>query len=264
MRNTRLPQTFLQDQFRLRSQPSLWKRYGFGFVAVLVAGSIFWLQGGLADKTVAQQPEVWSAALESVQTEPERQLRVGLQAGHWEASQLPAELRALSWNFGTSAGGFNEWEISLATAQQTAVILRERGVAVDILPATIPPGYKADAFVSFHADGNEDTSISGYKVVASEWDTDGRASRLAEALSAAYGAVVSLEEDTAVTDDMTKYYAFNYHRFKHAIAPETPGAIMELGFLTNATDRRVITQKSAEISQAIAEGIWTYLQSLEK
>src|SRR5207237_7878971 len=79
--------------------------------------------------------------------------RIGLQAGHWQTADVPAELKRLEQLTGTSGGGVNEWQLNLDIANRVAVALRARGYAVDVLPTTIPPGYLAEAFVSLHADG---------------------------------------------------------------------------------------------------------------
>src|SRR5262245_41056855 len=79
--------------------------------------------------------------------------RVGLQAGHWRTEEIPSELRGLGP--GASAGGKAEWEVNLDIAERTAAILRAYGVEVDIIPTTLPIEYKAHAFLSIHADGDE-------------------------------------------------------------------------------------------------------------
>lgn len=48
-------------------------------------------------------------------------------------------------------------------AERVATILRARGVEVDALPALVPPGYLADAFVSLHADGEIHEEAGGFK-----------------------------------------------------------------------------------------------------
>src|SRR5262245_12401355 len=90
--------------------------------------------------------------------------RVGLQVGHWQAEELPDELAVLRAERGASAGGYNEVDVNFAIAQQVAAILTARGIAVDILPATIPPGYTADAFVAIHCDFNNDPGMGGFKL----------------------------------------------------------------------------------------------------
>src|SRR5439155_12820374 len=82
--------------------------------------------------------------------------RVGIQAGHWRSEELPDELASLREQGGARVGGASEVEITLAIAQRVAALLSARGVTVDILPATVPPGYRADAFVALHCDVNGD------------------------------------------------------------------------------------------------------------
>src|SRR5690242_6743701 len=83
-----------------------------------------------------------------------RPLRVGLQAGHWKNAQLPASQARLRSSIGTAAAGRTEVALNLDLANRTASLLRAQGIVVDILPATVPTGYRADAFVAIHADGN--------------------------------------------------------------------------------------------------------------
>ncbi|MEI9966882.1 MAG: N-acetylmuramoyl-L-alanine amidase [Candidatus Moraniibacteriota bacterium] len=101
---------------------------------------------------------------------PEGPYRVALQVGHWNAKEAPEEQKGLRQTTGGSYGNFTEWEVALRIAQETEALLEAEGVTVDILPTTIPPNYWADAFVSIHADGNTNSTISGYKVAASRLD----------------------------------------------------------------------------------------------
>ena len=95
--------------------------------------------------------------------------RVGLQVGHWRAAELPAELRRLRGQTGAYAAGVSEAEVNLLVAEQVRALLAPLGIAVDLLPATIPPGYLADAFVSLHADGVASSQVAGYKAARAEW-----------------------------------------------------------------------------------------------
>ena len=90
--------------------------------------------------------------------------RVGLQVGYWRSRELPEELRELRRNTGAAGGGYTKVQVNLDIAQRTAGYLRGYGVAVDILPATIPVGYRADAFVAIHADGSTSRTSSGLAV----------------------------------------------------------------------------------------------------
>src|SRR5687768_6394320 len=89
--------------------------------------------------------------------------RVGLQVGHWRSHELPDELARLRGSTGAHAAGIAEHQVNLDIAERAAVHLRAAGVTVDVLPATVPPRYHADAFVALHADGSASTRSSGFK-----------------------------------------------------------------------------------------------------
>lgn len=187
--------------------------------------------------------------------------RVGLQVGHLENDRLPEELSQLIGNTGAAAGGYTETEVNLAIAEQTAALLRARGVAVDILPATVPPDYWADAFIAIHADGSTDPSTTGFKIAAPWRDLTGKADSLVSILEQTYQAATGLPKDDNITRNMRGYYAFSWWRFEHSIHPMTTAVIVETGFLTNRSDRKLIAENSAVPAQALADGIFNYLQS---
>ncbi|MFA5925395.1 MAG: N-acetylmuramoyl-L-alanine amidase [Parcubacteria group bacterium] len=193
---------------------------------------------------------------------PASDIRIGLQAGHWKNGELPDELANLrQYGGGTSGGGKSEWEVNLAIAQNAAKILRDNGYTVDVLPATVPADYQADLFVAIHADGNADSSVSGFKV-ASPWnDPTGKGAELANDLEKIYGGATKLKVDPNVTRDMRGYYAFNYRRFEHSISPNTPAAIIETGFLTDPSDREIIADQPEKAASGIARAVETYLKS---
>ncbi|MBY0310319.1 N-acetylmuramoyl-L-alanine amidase [Patescibacteria group bacterium] len=60
---------------------------------------------------------------------------------------------------------------------------------------------------------------------------------------------------------MSGYYAFNWRRYDHAVHPQTPSAIVEMGFLTNASDRRLMTTEPGRVAQGIVGGILAFLAS---
>ena len=188
--------------------------------------------------------------------------RVALQVGHWKNQELPDEFENLRrTGGGASGGGHAEWEVNLAIAELTADLLRAEGVTVELLPATIPPDYWADALVSIHADGNLDSAVSGYKVAAPRRDQTGKAELLADYIEDSYGQTVPLALDPNVSRNMRGYYAFNWRRYEHSMHPMTVGTIVETGFLTNPSDRQIIVSNPAQAALGIAEGILAYLQS---
>ena len=186
-------------------------------------------------------------------------LRVALQAGHWKAGEAPNELSGLRDNGGTRGGGKNEWEVNLEIAELAGSFLEKAGYEVDVLPATVPERYQADAFVAIHADGNNDASVAGYRVGSPRRDATQRAAELAEVLAQAYGEATGTRRLPAATRRMRGYYAFRYNRYRHAIHPSTVGVIIETGFLTSAVDRRVIVDDPARAAQGIFEGVTRFL-----
>lgn len=195
---------------------------------------------------------------------PEGPIRIGLQAGHWKTSEMPEEQRRIMENGGGTTGqGIPEWQIALNIAEETKKILVEKGYVVDIIPATVPENYLADAFVSIHADGNLSPSVRGYKVAAYQRDRTGNAEKLADLIGDAYVKTTGFSEDSNVSKNMTRYYAFNYRRYKHAIHPMTPGVIIETGFATNYYDASVLIKSPQKPAQGIANGIFEYINQLE-
>jgi len=191
---------------------------------------------------------------------PDGPIRVGLQVGHWKNSELPDELSNIKNNGGTSGGGFPEWEVNLSIAQRAKQLLEEKGIVVDLLPATIPPGYFADAFVAIHADGSVDRSTSGFKSTSPRRDISGKASELQQIINDIYGQITGLPQDSNITRNMTGYYAFSWRRFDHSLHPMTPAAILETGFLTNPNEAKLLTKNPLIPAEAIAAALLKFLR----
>lgn len=186
--------------------------------------------------------------------------RVGLQIGHLDSALLPDELRRLRTSTGAYAGGIREVEINRAVVDVVAAILHAEGVVVEVLPATIPPGFDADAFVAIHADGNNNTAVRGYKA-SPPWYASPASRLLVATLLDHYGPATGLPEDlNGITNNMRGYYAFNSRRYRHAIAVTTPAAIFELGYLSNASDRAFLRERPEAAARGIADGLLTYLE----
>ncbi len=194
---------------------------------------------------------------------PDGPIRIGLQAGHWKTSEMPEEQTKIRENGGgTSGKGLAEWEVVLEIAEQTAEILKEKGYEVDILPATVPEDYLADAFVSIHADGNLNPTASGFKVAAYARDRTGDAADLSNYISEEYGKETGLEIDPNITRNMTRYYAFNARRYDHAIHPMTPGVLVETGFMTNYREATLLIDNPEIPARGIANGIIKYIETI--
>jgi hypothetical protein len=183
-------------------------------------------------------------------------LRIGLQSGHLESENAPAEQPGLRKNrTGAKYKKILERNVNLTVARLAKEMLEKKGYAVDIIPTTVPPGYSADAFVSIHADGNPNPTKRGFKVASPRRDYSQLSHTLETSLRAGFSNVTQLPEDTAVTTNMRGYYAFNWQRFVHAVHPYTPSAIIEIGFLTNAADRAVVVDDPATTARGIVDGI---------
>lgn len=197
-------------------------------------------------------PEEWEP--------PEGPVRIGLQAGHWKASEAPAELSGIRDN-GTRWGNKLEWEANLAIAQKAKALLEELGYEVDLLPAVVPPSYRAHLFISIHSDGSADPRTSGFRVAVPRRDPTGRASGFAELLQESYGEETGLPRIPTVTHRMQNYYAFNFRRYEHALHPMTIGVIIETGFLTSARDRQVIVDDPERAARGIVDAVKAFKET---
>ena len=185
---------------------------------------------------------------------PEGPVRIALQAGHWRADEAPGELSGLRDN-GTSWRGTAEWETTLEIARRAGAQLEELGYEVDILPAVVPPDYRAHLFIAIHADGSNNPEASGYRVAAPRRDATGRASQAADLLRESYGEATGLRRLPTTTRRMQNYYAFNFRRYEHALHPMTIAVIIETGFLTSSRDRRVIIDAPERAARGIVEAV---------
>jgi hypothetical protein len=194
-------------------------------------------------------------------TRPDGPTRVGIQVGHWKNAEVPEELENIRNNTGATGGGFAEWEANYAIALEVERILEKDGVVVDLLPATVPPKYYADAFIAIHADGSADPSKSGFKATAPRRIIGDKAEKLLTSVEESYEQKTRLPKDSNITRNMKGYYVFRWWRYEHSLHPMTPAIILETGFLTSPEDRTVIVDQPVIPAQAIAQGITEYLKS---
>jgi len=185
--------------------------------------------------------------------------RVAIQAGHWKSDEAPDELRRLIPQTGAEWEGVTEVEINLDIAQRVGVILNSKGIAVDILPTTIPVGYLADAFVALHADSDGVGENSGYKM-AHGARRGPYEDALLNDIKDSFGAATGINYDpTHITRNMTGYFAFNWTRFQHAVAAHTPAVILEMGYVSSDDDRALMLDKPDLLAAAIADGVMKFL-----
>jgi N-acetylmuramoyl-L-alanine amidase len=188
---------------------------------------------------------------------------VGLQVGHWRIEEHPAEqarLRAFSGAY--CCGAIDEWVVNMDIAERVRTRLEDAGMRVELLPSTVPPGYRADVFVSIHADGDRTEHMlrrRGYKVAA-PFIASPAAQDLAASVETSYVAATGLPPDPrGITYSMRAYYAFAAYRYEHAISLDTPAVLIECAFMTHPDDRVLLFDQPDRIADGIADGILQYL-----
>ncbi len=154
--------------------------------------------------------------------------------------------------------GLTEAEVNFDHAIRVATQLRTSGYIVDVLDEfdSRLKDYKAAALISIHADSCDYVNdlATGFKV-ARVFDSKVPAEedRLVACLRARYGASTGLRFNrNTITFDMTRYHAF------YEIAPQTPAAIIETGFLN--LDRLVLTRRAETVAQGIVDGLTCFVR----
>jgi N-acetylmuramoyl-L-alanine amidase len=168
-------------------------------------------------------------------------LRVGLVAGH--RGNDPGTV---------CSDGLTEVEVNTRVAELTAARLRSQGMRVDVLDELDARlfFYRGDAFVSIHTDSCQ-ANLSGFKVAPPDGGS-AASQRLAECLWNEYEAASGLpRHPSTITRNMTEYHAFR------KLAPGTPAAIIELGFL--GTDRALLVDEPERLADGVAAGIICFL-----
>ncbi len=170
--------------------------------------------------------------------------RVGLIAGHWQHD-----------SGAVCDDGLQEVDINLAVARKVAYILRQHNYRVQVLPEYAPElnGYRADAVLAIHSDSCVE-DLSGFKVARMTHSAiPEEEDRLVQALSQAYAEATGLSfHVNTITEDMRQYHALRQ------IAPETPGAIIECGFMGG--DRYLLTQEQDRVAVGIANGLIAFVE----
>ena len=151
-----------------------------------------------------------------------------------------------------------EADINARVADLAAQRLRRAGADVTIMQEYDPrlEGLKAAVFLSIHADSCIDAS--GFK--ASHYLDSAIpevADRLVECVIGKYAAATGLVENRdTITENMTEYHAFR------RIDPQTPAAILELGFLGG--DHDLLVHSPERSAKGVADGLLCFLDSLDQ
>jgi N-acetylmuramoyl-L-alanine amidase len=171
--------------------------------------------------------------------------RIGIVAGHWQSD-----------SGAVCPDGLQEVSINLDVASSVVAILQsEMGYQAELMPEFSDrlQGYKADVFVSIHTDACN-VEASGFKVARVDASAiPEEEDRLVACIIREYGEVTGLAfHANSITFDMTVYHAFN------EIDPQTPGAIIELGFM--GADREILTEGAYDLARGVAQGIVCFLE----
>ncbi|MGQ9627376.1 MAG: N-acetylmuramoyl-L-alanine amidase family protein [Anaerolineae bacterium] len=171
--------------------------------------------------------------------------KIGIVAGHY-----------LNDSGALCPDGLREVDITLAVAERVVAYLKERGYQAEILGEfdEAIQGYKADAFVAIHADSCDVPGASGFKIAhVAHSAIPEEENRLVECLHLEYQKATGLTyHEDSITDDMLYYHALR------KIDLETPGAIIELGFMGD--DRYLLVYRQHTLAKGIVNGISCFLE----
>lgn len=190
-------------------------------------------------------------------------LRIGIQPGHWRIDELPDELSRLRTSTGAAYGSLRELDLNLAVARLVAERLAASGHAAELVPAAVPPGYRADLFVSIHADRADRPDRRGWKL-SPPWRPSRRSKELAEAMAAAFRASGLAEDAGGVTANMRGYFGFSWWRYGSVLSPYTPAVLVEMGFMGNEADRIRMRDRPDFYADIILRGIADFLASHDR
>lgn len=148
-----------------------------------------------------------------------------------------------------------EAEVNANVADLAAKQLRKAGVKVEIFEEYDPrlDGLEAALMLSLHADSCID--FSGYKAAYYAFSRiPATGDRILTCIDEEYAAATGLtKHPNTVTHNMTEYHAFR------KIAPTTPAAILELGFLGG--DGELLTEHADQAAKGVSNSVRCFLDS---
>lgn len=234
--------------------------------ATLIAGILALLLGVLLLVAFWQRPaQVVTLAPEPVQSLLPSIVPIPTRAPTPTPTPLPPLVALVAGHSGgedpgaVCPDGLREVDITTEVAQRAKQMLQWRGYRVEILAEFDPRlnatkrDYAPDAFLAIHADSCV-YYASGYKVAraansASPQEDD----RLVRCISSSYAAASQLPfHEGSITTAMTLYHNLM------KIHPQSPGAIIELGFL--GSDRAVLVNQREQLALGIANGLERFLR----
>ncbi len=152
--------------------------------------------------------------------------------------------------------GLQEVDINSDVARRVVALLAARGWEVEQLEEFDArlQGFQADALLSIHSDSCNVEGRSGFKMARAESSyIPDPEDRLVDCVSRYYAEATGLAFDPyTITYDMRRYHAY------YEIDPNTPAAIIELGFMLD--DRELLTQRPNVVAQGIANGLVCFIE----
>ena len=176
-------------------------------------------------------------------------------------SEPPPKVGIVAGHYGFDSGaicpdGLQEVEINLAIAEKVVSLLKRKGYQVELLGEFDEAilGYQADVFVSLHSDSCDIPGASGFKVArVTNSAVPEEEDRLVECLWNEYEKWTGLaRHEDSITLHMRQYHAFR------KIDPDTPGAIIEMGFMLD--DRNILLYEREKVARGIASGVICFLE----
>jgi N-acetylmuramoyl-L-alanine amidase len=190
-------------------------------------------------------------------------IRIGIQPGHWRIDELPDELARLRTSTGAAYGSLRELDLNMAVSRLLVDSLNAAGYQAELVPAAIPAGYRADLFVSVHADRADRPDRRGWKL-SPPWRPSRRSSELAESMSAAFRESGLPQDYNGITANMRGYFGFSWWRFSNALSPYTPAVLVEMGFMGNEADRLRMRDRPDFYADIMLEGIESFLEAYDR
>jgi N-acetylmuramoyl-L-alanine amidase len=176
-------------------------------------------------------------------------------------SKSPPKVGIVAGHYGFDSGaicpdGLQEVEINLAIAEKVVSLLKRKGYQVELLGEFDEAilGYQADVFVSLHSDSCDIPGASGFKVArVTNSAVPEEEDRLVECLWNEYEKWTGLaRHEDSITPHMRQYHAFR------KIDPDTPGAIIEMGFMLD--DRNILLYEQEKVARGVASGVICFLE----